>query len=128
MKRILVFLPILLMLSSVLPVMANSWDKIFRGLGYELMCLEMDDGKILKFTTYHKNKIDRTDFFHFIRDEGYRVSQIKVCIHNHPVRHGQDEFSRNDRKFYQQLCRYGFEGDFLLYCGGKIYNIKEKSK
>ena len=85
----------------------------------------MDDGKILKFTTYHKNKIDRTDFFYFIRDEGYSVSQIKVCIHNHPVRHGTDGFSRNDKKFYQQLCRYGFKGEFLLYRRGRIYNITD---
>lgn len=115
----------LLMLSFVLPVLGNSWDTIFRGLGYELMCLEMDDGKLLKFTTYHKDKIDRTDFFAFMKKKGYGVSQIEVCIHNHPIKHN-DGFSDNDKKFYRQICKNGFKGKFLLYRRGKIYNLKEK--
>jgi len=115
----------LLMLGSALPVLGNSWDTIFKGMSYETMYLKMNDGKLLKFTTYHKDKIDRVDFFKFIKKKGYKVSQIKVCIHNHPVRHN-DGFSDNDKKFYQQICKNGFKGKFLLYRRGKIYNLKEK--
>lgn len=117
---------ILLMLGSVLPILGNSWDTIFKAMGYELMCLKMDDGKILKFTTYHKDKVDRKDLFRFIRDEGYKPSQIEVCIHNHPMGHGQNQFSANDKKLYEQMGRHGFKGEFLLYCRGKIYELKEK--
>ena len=113
----------LLVLSFTLPVFGDSWNTIFKGMGYEAMYLKMDDGKLLKFTTYHKDKIDRTDFFAFIKKKGYRVSQIEVCIHNHPVRHGTDGFSGNDKKFYQQICKHRFKGEFLLYRKGKIYNL-----
>ena len=82
----------------------------------------MNNGKMLKYTTYNKATIDRTDFFTFLKKKGYVVAQIKVCIHNHPAKYVVG-FSDNDKKFYKQICEAGFKGKFQLYHGGKIYNL-----
>jgi len=99
------------------------WDTVFRGIGYELMYLRMNDGKLLQYTTYNKLIIDRTDFFIFLKKKGYTVSQIKVCIHNHPY---SIEFSEGDKKFYSQIVKVGFKGKFLVYYRGKIAEYKDK--
>ena len=122
MKKILMILPILLVCFLVLPVLGGFWDAVFRGIGYEKMFLRMDNGKLLQYTTYNKLTINRTDFFSFVKKKGYTVSQIKVCIHNHPA-NSLAGFSDGDKKFYKQICKAGFKGKFQLYHKGKIYNL-----
>jgi len=114
----------LLMLGSVLPVFGNFWDTAFRGIGYEKMFLRMDNGKMLEYTTYNKITINRTDFFTFLKNKDFTVSQIKVCIHNHPY---STEFSEGDKKFYRQIVEAGFKGKFLVYCKGRIAEYKGNS-
>ena len=114
----------LMMLSSVLPVFGGFWDTAFRGIGYEKMFLRLDNGKMLEYTTYNKITINRTDFFAFLKNKGYVVSQIKVCIHNHPY---SIEFSGGDKKFYRQIVKAGFKGKFLIYYRGKIAEHKGSS-
>jgi len=121
-KIMILGLVCLLILGSALPVFGGFWDTVFRGLGYEKMFLRMDNGKMLEYTTYHKATIDRTDFFTFLREKGYTIKQIKVCIHNHPAKYVAG-FSDNDKKFYKQICEIGFKGKFQLYHRGKIYNL-----
>jgi len=111
------------MLGSVLPVFGGFWDTVFRGIGYEKMFLRMDNNKMLEYTTYNKLTINRTDFFSFLRKKGYDVSQIKVCIHNHPY---SRDFSAGDKKFYGQIKEAGFKGKFQVYFRGKIYDLKER--
>jgi len=106
------------------PIIAGFWDTVFRGLGYELMYLKMNDGKMLKYTSYNKATIDRTDFFKFIDNTGYSVSDIKVAIHNHPAVYVPG-FSDGDKLFHKQIVKAGFEGKFQLYHRGKIYTLKE---
>lgn len=121
--KIVILILVLLMLSFVLSAFGTFWDTAFRGIGYEKMFLRMEDGKMLQYTTYNKLKINRTDFFSFLRQKGYDVSQIKICIHNHPY---SPEFSDNDKKFYKQICEAGFKGKFQVYFRGKTYDLKEK--
>ena len=111
----------LLILGSVLPAFGGFWDTVFRGMGYEKMFLRMDDKKMLEYTTYNKMTINRTDFFAFLKKKGYTVSQIKVCIHNHPY---SIDFSEGDKKFYRQIVKAGFKGKFLVYHRGKIAKYK----
>jgi len=116
----------LLMVSSVLSARGKDsgvfWDTVFRGMGYELMYLRMNNGKMLKYTTYNRATIDRTDFFTFLMKKGYTVAEIKVCIHNHPA-NSVAGFSDNDKKFYEQICKAGFKGKFQVYHRGKIYDL-----
>ena len=120
--RVLILMVICLLLLSSILSGGNSifWDTIFRGVGYELMYLRMNDNKLLKFTTYNKLKINRTDFLTFLREKGYTVSEIKVCIHNHPY---SPKFSGGDKEFYRQICEAGFKGKFQVYFRGKIYSL-----
>lgn len=124
MKIMILGLACLLMLGSVLPILGSFWDTAFRGIGYEKMFLRMDNGKMLKYTTYNKITINRIDFFTFLKNKDFAVSQIKVCIHNHPY---SIEFSEGDKKFYRQIVKAGFKGKFLVYHRGKIAEYKGSS-
>jgi len=101
---------------------SNFWDTVFQGVGYELMYLRMDNGKMLKYTSYNRATIARTDFFTFLKKKGYTSTQIKICIHSHPA-NSVAGFSNNDKKFYKQICEAGFKGKFQVYHRGKIHNL-----
>jgi len=123
-KTLILGLACLLMAGSVLPVFGSFWDTAFRGIGYEKMFLRMDNGKMLEYTTYNKITINRTDFFIFLKNKDYTVSQIIACIHNHPY---SIEFSEGDKKFYRQIVKSGFKGKFLVYYRGKTAEYKGNS-
>jgi len=123
MRKTITLILIMIVLGS--PAIASFWDTVFRGLGYEKMFLRMDNGKMLEYTSYNKTTIDRTDFFMFLKKKGYDVSQVKVCIHNHPY---SRDFSEGDRLFYTQIKDAGFKGIFQVYFRGKVYTLKDKKE
>jgi len=59
--------------------------------------------------------------------EAYEIKDIAIVIHNHRTKR---RFLEADWKFYRDLKRYGFSGQFLMYChiANKTYDIEENKK
>jgi len=118
MKKLAILVLILILPN---PIIAN-WNILFRGVSYELMYLRMDDGKLLRYSTYNKREINMRKFHLFITKKGYTVSQIKIVIHNHMY---SPQFSDGDKDFYRSLYNHDFKGKFQIFFRGKVFDLKE---
>lgn len=59
--------------------------------------------------------------------EAYEIKDIAIVIHNHRTK---PRFLEADWKFYRDLKKRGFNGQFLMYCHrtNKVYDIENNSK
>ena len=135
MKILILGLICLLMLSPVLSAekkeIANvDWRELFTE-PIEIVYIIMKDGATFPHTSKHGAMVDMSigrleEELRKIKGKNYSIKEIAVVIHNHRM---NKNFGQEDWRQYRMLKKYGFNGQFLLYCHRtkKVYDI-EKSK
>ena len=87
----------------------------------EVMYIVFYDGCLIKFTTYHENRIDMPyeTFRGIIEKKERKIEDVAIAIHNHQpgeTRH----FTKGDLYFLGRMRGDGFKGSFCLWYVGKI--------
>jgi len=126
----------LFMLGSVLSAEKKrqikiSWQEFFPD-HLERVYLIMKDGTIFPYTSHYDGKVYISigwfeEALRKYKNKNYSIKDIAVVIHNHQK---NKNFGQEDYKQYGMLKRYGFDGQFLLYCHRtkEVYDIEGKSK
>jgi len=109
----------------------NSWQELFPDQ-VEKIYIIMKDWTFFEHTDHYENKVNVNiglleEDLKKIKGKNYSIKNIAVVIHNHLK---GCRFSPEDRKQYERLKRYGFNGFFLLYChsSNKVINIEDEKK
>ena len=125
-----------LMLSSILSPEKKrqiniSWQQFFPD-HLERVYIIMKDGIIFPYTSHYAGKVyisigwlEKALKKH--KNKNYSIKDIAVVIHNHQK---NKNFGQEDYEQYGMLKRYGFDGQFLMYCHRtkKVYDIEDKKK
>ena len=105
---------------------------IYEGLDYELLRCTFKDGVYIDVVTVDLNKrkysiqvTAETISYIVIKLMKRSLDDIQFIIHNHPI---PQPWSSYDILEYKKLVFYGFKGKFLLWSGGKIFDIVEVLK
>ena len=108
-----------------------SWKEFFPD-HLERVYIIMKDGKIFEHASQDEARIlmsigmleKRLKKF---KGKNYSIKEIRVVIHNH---RRNKSFTREDYKQYWMLKKYGFDGQFLMYCHRtkEVYDIENKKK
>lgn len=134
-KILILGLIYLLMVGSVLStekenLIGEYWQKLFTE-PVETIYFIMEDGVGFR----HSNQDERIIYIDVEElkkslktlERTYEIKDISIVIHNHRI---ERKFSISDKRFYGNLKKYGFNGQFLIYCHRtkEVYNIKGKEK
>lgn len=134
-KILLLELICLLMIVSILSAKGEkriySWQELFPN-PIERVYIFMKDGMVIKHTSHDETGIHMSigrleETLRKIKNKNYSIKEIKIIIHNH---RWKNYFSPSDYRQYSMLKRYGFNGQFLMYCyrTKEVYDIEEKEK
>lgn len=107
-----------------------TWQDYFPDL-LERVYFIMKDNMLFTHTDCFENtihlRIESLEKEFKTSEKGYEIKDIKIVIHNHFIR---CKFSPADKKYYRDLKKRGFKGQFLIYCHRtkEVYDIEEKGK
>lgn len=118
------------MVSSILPAEKENaindyWKKLFSE-PVETIYIIMEDGIGFRHSNQYEKLIyvDIKDLKKRLKtpDRIYEIKDIAIIIHNHLIK---KKFSDNDKRFYRNLKKHGFNGMFLIYCHrtNKTYSL-----
>lgn len=108
----------LLMLGSVLSAEKKgytiSWQEFFPD-HLERVYMIMKDGTVFQHSSQDEVMVNMNmDMLEKeLKEKNFSIKQIAVIIHNHRI---NKNFTRSDYRQYWMLKKYGFDGQFLLYC------------
>ena len=104
----------------------NSWEELFTE-PIETIYIFMKDGATFLHSSQDEAIINmRIGLLEKkLKEKNSSIKEIAIVIHNH---RRKNYFSHSDYKQYRMLKKYGFDGQFLMYCHRteKVYDIEEK--
>ncbi len=92
---------------------APAIDKIFTE-PFETLAIITNDGKAITVTNQLADQVRSSigELEIYLKSIAHDFDTIELIIHNHPT---PARWSKQDKRFYNQLKREGFKGDFVLY-------------
>lgn len=88
-------------------------EKIFTE-PFEVMAIYSENGKTITITNHLENKVNSSlnEIEHYLDLVDSDLESAKFIIHNHLI---PQRWSLRDKKFYHDLKREGFKGQYILY-------------
>jgi len=88
-------------------------EKIFTE-PFEVMAIYTKNGKTITITSHLVNRVNGSleEIEYYLNLVGSNLESAKSIVHNHPT---PNRWSLQDKKFYYELKREGFKGEFVLY-------------
>ena len=126
MRKIILGLYLALLVPFFAAAEINPWQKFFTE-PCEIVYFIMKDGQPFRVSSGGVKSIHVPieELKKRLKDEkeAYEIKDIAIIIHNHRTK---ARFLEADRKFYRDLKRRGFNGQFLMYCHrtNKTYDIE----
>lgn len=106
----------------------KSWQEFFPD-HLERVYIIMKNGVIIQHSSQDEAMVDLSIGMleKKLKEKNSSIKEIAIVIHNHRM---NKDFTRSDYKQYWMLKKYGFNGQFLMYCHRtkEVYNIKGKEK
>ena len=89
------------------------FEEIFRE-PFESLAIYTENGKTITITSYSKDRVKGMleEIENYLDHVGSDLTSIKVIVHNHLT---PAKWSFQDKRFYRELKREGFKGQFVLY-------------
>ena len=96
----------------------NLYSMTYDTISWETLLVMFDNGDWATLTGFFTTiiPVNAALFASMCTHYGKDVSEIVTMIHNHILPSG---FSLGDIRFYEDLKRYGFQGQYLLYSPGQ---------
>lgn len=81
---------------------------------FETLAIITNDGKAITVTNQLANQVRSSigELENYLKSISHDFDTIELIIHNHPT---PARWSKQDKRFYNQLKQEGFKGDFVLY-------------
>jgi len=81
---------------------------------FEIMAIYNENGKTITITSHLEHKVNGSlnEIEYYLNIVGSDLESAKFIIHNHLVPY---RWSLKDKKFYHDLKKKGFKGQFILY-------------
>ena len=89
------------------------FEKIFTE-PFESLAIYTENGKTITITSHLEDRVKGTleEIENYLDHVGSDLTSVKVIAHNHLT---PGRWSFQDKKFYHELKREGFKGQFVLY-------------